>query len=158
MLSINKRECGTCILCCKLPYIKDFKPQYQWCKSCDVGVGCKIYEKSPKLCKDFYCLYQAGITDLKPNEKGFFMYLEREESTLHKIITIMCEEHRLDQIPKLIMNDPDGYSLIDQGWAFHIRYNRDDNNIAIFDYKAFGMELKKVKRNIPLQEQLIAYD
>ena len=86
------------------------------------------------------------------------MYLEREESTLHKIITIMCEEHRLDQIPKLIMNDPDGYSLIDQGWAFHIRYNRDDNNIAIFDYKAFGMELKKVKRNIPLQEQLIAYD
>ena len=56
------------------------------------------------------------------------------------------------------MNDPDGYSLIDQGWAFHIRYNADDNNIAIFDYKAFGMELKKVKRNIPLQEQLSAYD
>ena len=36
--------------------------------------------------------------------------------------------------------------------------NDDDNNIAIFDYKAFGMELKKVKRNIPLQEQLSAYD
>ena len=63
---------------------------------------------------------------------------------------------RLDQITKLIMNDHDGYSLIDQGWAFHIRYNADDNNIAIFDYKAFGMELKKVKRNIPLEEQLHA--
>ena len=62
----------------------------------------------------------------------------------------------LMKIPKLIMNDPDGYSLIDQGWAFHIRYNADDNNIAIFDYKAFGMELKKVKRNIPLEEQLHA--
>ena len=78
MLSINKRKCGTCNLCCKLPSIKDFKSEYEWCKNCDVGVGCKIYKKRPKLCKDFYCLYQAGITDLKPNEKVFLFIWKKK--------------------------------------------------------------------------------
>ena len=162
----KQRECGDCNLCCKLPYMDSgfweksnthvFKGEYEWCKHCEIGVGCKIYSKRPSACIDFYCLYQAGMTDLKPNKNGFFMYLEREESTEQKVITIMCEEHRLDSIPKLIMNDPDGYMLVDQGWAFHIRYNSNDNDLAIFDLKLFGMELKKVKRNIPFQEQINA--
>ena len=54
------------------------------------------------------------------------------------------------------MKDSKLNTLVQDKWAFHIRYNADDNNIAIFDYKAFGMELKKVKRNIPLEEQLYA--
>ena len=156
MYSIKKRECGDCNLCCKLPYIKNFKPQYKWCNHCEIGVGCKIYEKRPELCKTFYCLYQAGMTNIKPNKNGFFMYLEFEKSVEQKVITIMCEEHRLDSIPKIIMNDPDGYKMVDQGWSFHIRYNSDDNDLAIFDLKLFGMELKKVKRNISFQEQINA--
>ena len=48
---MQTRECGDCNLCCKLPYIKNFKPQYKWCNHCDIGVGCKIYEKRPELCK-----------------------------------------------------------------------------------------------------------
>ena len=166
-MSLTKeRECGDCNLCCKLPYMDSgfweksnthvFKGEYEWCKHCEIGVGCKIYSKRPSACRDFYCLYQAGMTELKPNKNGFFMYLEREESTKQKVITIMCEEHRLDLIPKLIMNDLDGYMLVDKGWTFHIRYNSNDNDLAIFDLKLFGMELKKVKRNIPFQEQINA--
>ena len=162
----KQRECGDCNLCCKLPYMDSgfweksnthvFKGEYEWCKHCEIGVGCKIYSKRPSACRDFYCLYQAGMTDLKPNKNGFFMYLERKESAEQKVITIMCEEHRLDLIPKLIMNDLDGYMLVDKGWTFHIRYNSNDNDLAIFDLKLFGMELKKVKRNIPFQEQINA--
>ena len=162
----KQRECGDCNLCCKLPYMDSgfweksnthvFKGEYEWCKHCEIGVGCKIYSKRPSACRDFYCLYQAGMTNLKPNKNGFFMYLERKESAEQKVITIMCEEHRLDLIPKLIMNDLDGYMLVDKGWTFHIRYNSNDNDLAIFDLKLFGMELKKVKRNIPFQEQINA--
>ena len=83
MSLIKKRECGTCNLCCKLPSIKDFKSEYEWCKNCDVGVGCKIYKKRPKLCKDFYCLYQAGITDLNLMKNVFLCILK--EKNLHYI-------------------------------------------------------------------------
>ncbi len=38
--------------------------------------------------------------------------------------------------------------LIDNQWAFHIRYNQDDNDLAIFDPNAFGKELKFIKRNL----------
>ena len=36
--------------------------------------------------------------------------------------------------------------LINNQWAFHIRYNNDDNDLAIFDPNAFGDDLKYVKR------------
>ena len=56
---INKElDCGDCNMCCKLYSIhepKDFKKDYEWCKHCEVGVGCKIYESRPKHCKDFQC-------------------------------------------------------------------------------------------------------
>ena len=45
------------------------------------------------------------------------------------------------------MKDAYWYNLIDQGWAFHIRFNKDDNDLYIFDLKSFGMELKKTGRN-----------
>ena len=45
-----------------------------------------------------------------------------------------------------IMKDHKLKLLVDDQWAFHIRYNSDDNNLAIFDYWSFGMSLKKIKR------------
>jgi hypothetical protein len=156
---MQKRECGDCSLCCKLPeinYFKEKKESFKWCDNCNVGVGCKIYNERPKGCRDFYCLYHGGLTNLKPNKVGFFIYIEREESVKEKILTIYSELNRLENIPKLIMKDPDGYKLVDEGYAFHIRYSNNEDEIAIFDLKAFGMQLKKVKRNIPFQEQINA--
>jgi len=45
------------------------------------------------------------------------------------------------------MKDPQLNSLVKDNWSFHIRYDQDDNNLAIFDLYAFGMIAKKLKRN-----------
>jgi hypothetical protein len=141
---VNK--CLDCNMCCKLPEIPNFKKGYAWCKNCNIGFGCKTYNDRPQKCKDFYCLYSFGLTDLKPNKCGFFIFPERKEATEHKIMTIYAEEHKLNDIPKRIMKDHKLKLLVDDQWAFHIRYNSDDNNLAIFDYWSFGMSLKKIKR------------
>ena len=148
---MQTRECGDCNMCCKLPEIPSInKKSYSWCKNCNIGEGCNIYEKRPEKCKDFVCLYVTGLTDLKPNKCGFFIFPELETSVKHKIFTMYSEPHKLDSIPKSIMQDNKLSQMVKDNWAFHIRYNSDDNDLAIFDLAAFGMGLKKVKRNNPI--------
>ena len=146
---MQNRECGDCNMCCKLPEIPSInKKSYNWCNNCDVGNGCKTYKSRPKKCKEFVCLYVCGLTDLKPNKCGFFIFPESEQSTTHKIFTTYSEPHKLDSIPKAIMKDDKLSRLVNDNWAFHIRYNSDDNDLAIFDLATFGMSLKKVKRDL----------
>ena len=156
MSNLKRRECGDCNLCCKLTSI-DFmeprKPSYQWCKHCDIGVGCKIYKTRPQGCKDFLCLYLGGLTNLKPNRCGFFIYQEEsQQAAKNKVLAVMCEEHMLDKLVDAILNDPDGKKLVDQGWIFHIRYNDNENDVAIFDFKVLGKELKKIKWDIATKQ------
>ena len=156
MSNLKRRECGDCNLCCKLTSI-DFmeprKPSYQWCKHCDIGVGCKIYKTRPQGCKDFLCLYLGGVTNLKPNRCGFFIYQEEsQQAAKNKVLAVMCEEHMLDKVVDAILNDPDGKKLVDQGWIFHIRYNDNENDVAIFDFKVLGKELKKIKWDIATKQ------
>ena len=156
---MKKRECGDCNLCCKLPgmkFMKPPKPSYQWCNHCDIGVGCKIYKTRPQNCKDFICLYLGGLTNLKPNRCGFFIYQERKDSTEKKILTIMCEEHILGKVVDAILNDPDGRKIVDEGWTFHIRYNNNENDVAIFDFKVLGKELKKIKWDVATKQAVTA--
>ena len=143
-------------MCCKLTSI-DFmeprKPSYQWCKHCDIGVGCKIYKTRPQGCKDFLCLYLGGLTNLKPNRCGFFIYQEEsQQAAKNKVLAVMCEEHMLDKVVDAILNDPDGKKIVDEGWIFHIRYNDNENDVAIFDFKVFGKELKKIKWDIAIKQ------
>ena len=156
MSNLKRRECGDCNLCCKLTSI-DFmeprKPSYQWCKHCDIGVGCKIYKTRPQGCKDFLCLYLGGLTNLIPNKCGFFIYQEKnQQEAKNKVLAVMCEEHMLDKVVDAILNDPDGKKLVDQGWIFHIRYNDNENDVAIFDFKVLGKELKKIKWDIATKQ------
>ena len=156
MSNLKRRECGDCNLCCKLTSI-DFmeprKPSYQWCKHCDIGVGCKIYKTRPQGCKDFLCLYLGGLTNLKPNRCGFFIYQEEsQQAAKNKVLAVMCEEHMLDKVVDAILNDPDGKKIVDEGWIFHIRYNDNENDVAIFDFKVFGKELKKIKWDIAIKQ------
>lgn len=54
------RECGGCTSCCKLLGIDELaKPQDEWCKHCNIGVGCKIWhgEGYPPSCKVYQCLW-----------------------------------------------------------------------------------------------------
>jgi hypothetical protein len=52
------RECGRCTVCCKTPKInvpelKKFAAVL--CNHCTEGVGCKIYEARPSVCRGWYC-------------------------------------------------------------------------------------------------------
>lgn len=52
------RSCAGCTLCCKLLSIAALdKPRARWCKHCDPGRGCKIYDDRPNACQNFYCTF-----------------------------------------------------------------------------------------------------
>lgn len=65
-----QRECGECTACCVLPGIPigedpdllEGKRGYTPCKHlCSINGGCSIYEKRPQLCRDYKCLWKAGL-------------------------------------------------------------------------------------------------
>lgn len=74
----QKRECGSCTMCCKLMGIVDAqlnKPANKWCEHCVIGVGCKIYSQHPESCKLFECMWlqdKHGVLsdDLRPDRIG----------------------------------------------------------------------------------------
>jgi hypothetical protein len=50
-------------MCCKLPRIPELdKPRLALCPNCTVGVGCKIYERRPGACQEFFCAYMLNAT------------------------------------------------------------------------------------------------
>ena len=50
------RRCDGCTLCCKLLLIRELdKPEGDWCKHCNHGEGCQIYEQRPAECRAFHC-------------------------------------------------------------------------------------------------------
>jgi hypothetical protein len=56
--SIPERACEDCTLCCKIMSIDELeKPVGSWCKHCNVGNGCKIYDERPAECRTFNCLW-----------------------------------------------------------------------------------------------------
>jgi len=118
---MQTRECGDCNLCCKLPYT-NFKKDWEWCSNCDIGVGCKIYETRPQVCKDFSCLWQKGLIEeeLKPNKVGFYIVPEMKESLRDKIFTIYADTHKIDNVLKKLKD----IDLIDANgdvWTYVIR-------------------------------------
>ena len=127
------RECGDCTLCCKLPAIKDFKEGYSWCKNCDIGKGCKIYETRPQPCIDFDCMWKDERTneELKPNKVGFVVTVEKEESYVHKVFTVFADTHKVKNLHKHLskfnFTDIDGYE-----WHYVIRYNSNEKDIFTY--------------------------
>jgi hypothetical protein len=52
------RSCGSCSLCCKLcAVIQLNKPAGQWCPHASPGSGCKIHDRRPQACREFYCVW-----------------------------------------------------------------------------------------------------
>ena len=64
-------ECGGCTLCCKLLNIDWMNsPAGEYCKECEKGVGCKIFDHVPKKCLEFKCAYnqmEKVSIDLRPD-------------------------------------------------------------------------------------------
>ena len=50
------RSCGTCTLCCKLFNVPEVpKTAGKWCRHCEPGKGCRIYDTRPQMCREFLC-------------------------------------------------------------------------------------------------------
>ena len=145
-MTIQERECGDCNLCCKLPST-DFKKDYEWCKHCEIGVGCKIYESRPQVCRDFSCLWKKGMIEehLKPNKVGFYIVPEREESLRDKIFTIYAETYKVDNVLKKL-KDIDLVDADGSVWTYVIRYNKNENDLALLDKRRYGKKLIFHKR------------
>jgi hypothetical protein len=64
------RVCGSCSLCCKLPYVPAVnKPIDTWCRHCNPGRdGCRIYATRPDTCRDFIC---GWLGDLSLGDEWF---------------------------------------------------------------------------------------
>jgi hypothetical protein len=74
------RACGSCMMCCKVPTIKDpelEKPPGVWCRHAIAGKGCGIYDSRPGLCRRFYCHWMINPAlgpEWKPDRAKFVLY------------------------------------------------------------------------------------
>jgi hypothetical protein len=56
--TVPGRSCDGCTMCCKLFDIPSVpKTAGAWCRHCDIGKGCSIYETRPQECRVFFCQY-----------------------------------------------------------------------------------------------------
>lgn len=66
--------CDGCTLCCKLlpaPWMNSLAGEL--CKECEEGIGCKIFDKTDKRCKNFSCIYNQAEKcgdELRPDRCG----------------------------------------------------------------------------------------
>ncbi|MDA0654229.1 MAG: hypothetical protein O2905_05725 [Proteobacteria bacterium] len=84
--TVPGRVCGDCTLCCKLlPVAALDKPRFEWCRHCDKGRGCGIYDDRPDACRTFACSYlvSPGLGDeWRPSVARFFLTFEEEANRL----------------------------------------------------------------------------
>lgn len=136
----EKKECGNCTLCCKLPQLNDeqgnkLKDCFTWCEQCNIGKGCKIYDNKPKNCNDFSCLYREGLLNISPHKSGFFVFVENDTAEIHKVLTIFCEPHKINNLKKNIMKEPALRVFLSEGWRFIVRYDNNDKHRALISAK-----------------------
>lgn len=69
------RECGTCMLCCKVMAIDEIgKPPGAWCQHIKRGVGCAIYATRPGECRTYFCHWMVDprlSDEWKPDRSKF---------------------------------------------------------------------------------------
>ena len=68
---MTERICGTCSLCCKLPFVDVLnKPIDTWCRHARPGGGgCSIYRDRPTSCRGFVCGWLSD--ELKVGDEWF---------------------------------------------------------------------------------------
>jgi hypothetical protein len=75
------RECGSCSSCCTLLEVTDVgKPANEWCKHCDPGKGCTIYDLRPQMCRSFSCAWLQGHLndDWYPEKSGLVVHFSQD--------------------------------------------------------------------------------
>jgi Fe-S-cluster containining protein len=75
------RQCGSCSSCCTLLEVTDVgKAVNEWCKHCDPGKGCMIYEARPQMCRSFSCAWLQGhlTDDWYPERAGLVVHFSQD--------------------------------------------------------------------------------
>jgi hypothetical protein len=71
------RTCGSCHMCCRVfPIPEADKLHTDWCAKLQIGKGCRIYERRPKPCRDFRCLWLLDESlgeEWRPDTAGFVL-------------------------------------------------------------------------------------
>jgi uncharacterized protein len=88
----EKRNCGTCSLCCKLPYVRELnKPIDTWCKhACPGKGGCSIYPQRPHTCQKFMCGWLEGVVgdEWFPGRAKMFLSAKPKDGLTGVLVTV----------------------------------------------------------------------
>jgi hypothetical protein len=75
------RDCGSCTSCCTLLEVTDAgKAVNEWCKYCEAGKGCTIYDQRPQMCRSFSCAWLQGHLndDWYPERAGIVVHFSQD--------------------------------------------------------------------------------
>jgi hypothetical protein len=79
-MNVPGRECGSCMMCCKVTSISEpelQKPCGIWCQHAIKGRGCGIYDARPRVCRDFHCHWLINSNlgpEWKPERCKFVLF------------------------------------------------------------------------------------
>jgi hypothetical protein len=75
------RECGSCTSCCTLLEVTEVGTAVnEWCKHCEAGKGCTIYDQRPQMCRSFSCAWLQGHLDDNwyPEKAGMVVHFSQD--------------------------------------------------------------------------------
>jgi hypothetical protein len=75
------RECGSCTSCCTLLEVTEVGTAVnEWCKHCEAGKGCTIYDQRPQMCRSFSCAWLQGHLDddWYPERAGMVVHFSQD--------------------------------------------------------------------------------
>lgn len=83
---VKGRSCGNCTVCCLVPPIDT--PEFQkqagiLCGHCDAGEGCRIHDRRPPACREWFCSwrYLDFLPDsLRPDRCGVLMTFDNGDT------------------------------------------------------------------------------
>src|SRR5215469_2144017 len=83
--SVPGRECGSCMMCCKVLDIRETELRKEagvWCFQAVHGKGCGIYESRPRVCRGFFCHWMINPNlgpEWKPERAKFVLHTGNEK-------------------------------------------------------------------------------
>ena len=78
---LNVKQCGTCTSCCTLLEVAEVGTSVnEWCKHCEAGKGCTIYDSRPQMCRSFSCAWLQGHLDDAwfPEKSGMVVHFSQD--------------------------------------------------------------------------------
>jgi hypothetical protein len=75
------RQCGSCTSCCTLLEVTEVGSAVnEWCKHCEAGKGCTIYDQRPQMCRSFSCAWLQGHLndDWYPEKAGMVVHFSQD--------------------------------------------------------------------------------